>query len=139
MAEETFYRPDELRREPHHIPAATYNLAYLLLKRSPQGCVFVPIRSLQYLAVLDEEEFIFVDREARSLIELSWQGFRPQIRRALEEPVPYEVVYYREKGSQTMRRLPVEFYKALQTLYARQQGRQSAGAGDVIPWPGNHP
>ena len=94
IVEETFYRPPELSREPRTLPADTYNLAHVLLKRAATGCLFVPLRGMQFLAVLDAEEFIFVDREGRRMIELAWQNFAPQARRALDEPVSYEAVYY---------------------------------------------
>ncbi|HKJ08295.1 MAG TPA: hypothetical protein VKA76_04330 [Gammaproteobacteria bacterium] len=136
--EERFYRPDELAREPHRLPAATYNLAYLLLKRSGDDCLFVPIRSIQYMAVLDDEEIIFVDREARSLIELSWQNFRPQERQTLEEPVPYQAVLYRDKARETLRHLQSEFSKALQQLETRMRAATSHNA-DIVPWPGRRP
>jgi hypothetical protein len=113
IVEETFYRPPELSREPRTLPAETYNLAHLLLKRAATGCLFVPLRSMQFLAVLDAEEFIFVDREGRRMIELAWQHFAPQARRALDEPVSYEAVYYSPAGAEVMRRAQGEFHKAL--------------------------
>ena len=116
IVEETFYRPPELSREPRTLPAETYNLAHVLLKRAATGCLFVPIRSMQFLAVLDAEEFIFVDREGRRMIELAWQHFAPQARRALDEPVSYEAVYYSPAGAEVMRRAQGEFHKALRGL-----------------------
>ncbi|MEJ2644805.1 MAG: hypothetical protein P8180_07700 [Gammaproteobacteria bacterium] len=136
--EERFYRPDEIGREPHRLPAAIYNLAYLLLKHSGGDCLFVPIRSIQYMAVLDAEEIIFVDREARSLIELSWQNFRPQDRQTLEEPVPYQAVLYRDKARETLRHLQTEFFKALRQLESRVR-TSTAQTADVVPWPGRRP
>ena len=97
IVEESFYRPPELSREPRTLPAETYNLAHLLLKRAATGCLFVPLRGMQFLAVLDNEEFIFVDREGRRMIELAWQHFAPQTRHALDEPVSYEAVYTRRR------------------------------------------
>ncbi len=114
--EESFYRDRELAREPATLPAATYNLSRILLAASTTGCVFVPIRSMQYLAVIDHEEIIFVDREGARQIELAWQRFRPAERTALDQPVPYERVYYREQARETMKRLPREFHDALQQL-----------------------
>ena len=38
-----------------------------LLARAGQ-CLFVPIRSLQYMAVLDAEEFIFVDSQNKAWV-----------------------------------------------------------------------
>lgn len=116
MTVETFYRPEELSREPRALPAQTYNLAYLLLKHGEDGCLFVPIRSMQYLAVLDSEEFIFVDGGGPRSMELAWQNFRPQQRVALTDPVPYEVVYYSDSAYSVMARLQSEFHKALNNL-----------------------
>jgi len=117
--EETFYRRDEVAREPRTLPAATYNLAHVLLAHAAGGCLFVPIRSMQFLAVLDNEEFIFVDREGGRLIEIAWQHFRPGERSALDAPVAYEAVYYSASGAQIMPRLQTEFRKALVQLEHR--------------------
>lgn len=92
IVEETLYRPDEVAREARTLPAATYQLARRLLGGGT--CVFVPIRGMQVLAVLDAEEFIFVDREGGRLIDIAWQHFRSGERSALDEPVPYEAAYY---------------------------------------------
>ena len=116
IIEETFYRPPELSREPRTLPAETYNLVRVLLKRVTTGCLFVPLRSMQFLAVLDAEEIIFVDREGRRMIELAWQHFAPQVRRALDEPVSYEAVYYSPAGAEVMRRAQGEFHKALREV-----------------------
>jgi len=129
IVEETFYRPPELSREPRTLPAETYNLAHLLLKRAATGCLFVPLRSMQFLAVLDAEEFIFVDREGRRMIELAWQRFAPQARRALDEPVAYEAVYYSAAGAEVMRRAQGEFHKALREV---ERKIVSPGAARVI-------
>ena len=66
FTEETFYRPAETGREERLLPAPVYNLTHLLLAQTDSGCVFVPIRSMQYMAVLDAEESIFVHREGRA-------------------------------------------------------------------------
>jgi len=126
IVEETFYRPAELDRETRTLPADLYNLAHVLLARAANGCLFVPIRSMQILAVLDAEEFIFVDREKGRMIDLAWQRFRAGERAALDEPVAYEVVYYAANGRETMRRLQGEFRKALQSLQGREPVRAAA-------------
>ena len=123
--EERFYREQELARLPGFLPAATYNLAHTLLARAGK-CLFVPIRSMQYMAVLDTEEFIFVDSQNRAWVELAWQHFRPQARSALDERVPCEFVYYQPHASETMKRLPAEFHKALQALAERDLPQQDA-------------
>ena len=118
--EERFYREQEIARLPAFLPAATYNLAHTLLARAGT-CLFVPIRSLQYMAVLDAEEFIFVDSQNKAWVELAWQHFRPQARAALDERVPYEVVHYLPQAADTMKRLPGAFHQALLLLAGRQK------------------
>lgn len=119
--QETFYRPDfELLCVSRTLPAATYNRAHTLLARSQTGCVFVPIRPMQYMAVLDGDEFIFVDRTKPRLIELCWRSFHPGDRAALTDPVPFDLVYYDKNAEITMKRLPMEFHKALALIAERQ-------------------
>lgn len=118
--EEHFYREQEIARLPDFLPAATYNLAHTLLARAGK-CLFVPIRSMQYMAVLDAEEFIFIDSQNRAWVELAWQHFRPQARNSLDERVPFEVVHYLPQSAETMKRLPGEFQQALLLLAGRQK------------------
>jgi len=118
--EEHFYRDQEIARLPEFLPAATYNLAHTLLARAG-NCLFVPIRNMQYMAVLDADEFIFVDSQNRAWVELAWQHFRPRERESLDERVPFEVVHYLPQASETMKRLPGEFHKALLLLAERQK------------------
>jgi hypothetical protein len=115
----TCYRDSEIRREARHLPAEAYNTAHLLLEHSRGGVVFVPIRSMQYLAMIDHEEIIFLDSENKSWVEIAWQNFRPQQRSALTEPVAYEAVYYTSGGVETMKRLLAEFPQALKSLAAK--------------------
>jgi len=118
--DERFYREQEIARLPAFLPAATYNLAHTLLARAGK-CLFVPIRSLQYMAVLDAEEFIFVDSQNKAWVELAWQHFHPQARASLDERVPFEVVHYLPQAADTMKRLPGEFHQALLLLAERQK------------------
>lgn len=135
IVEETFYRPAELSREPRTLPAETYNLAHLLLKRATSGCLFVPIRSMQFLAVVDSEEFIFVDREGKRMIELAWQRFTPQARQSLDQPVSYDAVYYSPASAEIMRRIQGEFHKALREMEKKSVLGSHAR---VIPLNGTH-
>ncbi len=80
----TCYRDKEIASEPRTLPAATYNLAQTLLARTSNGCLFIPIRPMQYLAILDEEEFIFLDGERKCWIDIAWRKFQPQIRTSLD-------------------------------------------------------
>ena len=128
--EERFYREQEIARLPDFLPAAIYNLAHTLLARAGQ-CLFVPIRSMQYMAVLDAEEFIFVDSQNKAWVELAWQHFRPQTRASLDESVPFELVHYAPQAAQTMKRLPREFHDALRLLAQRQQPDHPASVLDL--------
>ena len=128
----TCYRDREVACEPRTLPAATYNLAHTLLARSPAGCLFVPIRSMQYLAILDAEEFVFLDGERKCWIDIAWQNFRPQVRTALDEPVPYWAVYYQPDAAQLMARLQVELHRALGGLAAKER---FDGAVRVLKFP----
>ena len=123
--EERFYREPEIARLPAFLPAAIYNLAHTLLARAG-NCLFVPIRSMQYMAVLDAEEFIFVDSQNKAWVELAWQHFQPQARTALDERVPFELVHYLPQATDTMKRLPGEFHQALQLLAGRNRSDTSA-------------
>jgi len=128
--EERFYRAQEIVRVPGFLPAATYNLAHTLLARAGI-CLFVPIRNLQYMAVLDAEEFIFVDSANKAWVEFAWQRFRPQVRASLDERVPFEVVHYSPQAAQTMTRMLVEFQCALQRLAERDRPHENA---KVLPF-----
>ncbi|WP_394808245.1 hypothetical protein [Nitrosomonas sp.] len=112
----TCYRDPEISREARHLSASTYNLAITLLARCPTEHLFVPIRSMQYMAIIDREEFVFIDGERKCWIEIAWRNFKPQARDALTQPVAYEAVYYRANQSAIMSRLQREFPAALQAL-----------------------
>lgn len=109
----TVYRDQALAREERSLPAEVYNLARTLQRRSPNGVAFVPIRAMQVLAILDEEEFLFLDNQYKSWVEIAWADFRPSRREGLDDPVTYTALYYQPDGARVMNRLQAEFAKAL--------------------------
>lgn len=115
----TCYRNPECARETRHLPAATYNLAHTLLTRSSSGCLFIPIRAMQYLAILDAEELVFLDGARKCWIDIAWRNFRPQQRTSLADPVAYQAVYYEAAAADLMGRLQAELPRALHELAAR--------------------
>ncbi|MDP2325150.1 MAG: hypothetical protein Q8N51_14130 [Gammaproteobacteria bacterium] len=117
----TVFRNPPLSRETRDLPAALYNLARTLQARSPRGVVFVPIRGMQFLAILDAEEFVFVDSQHQQWAVLAWQGFRPQERESLDAPVPFEAAFYRTDAAEIQRQLQPEFFKAMQALAGRER------------------
>ncbi len=104
--------------ESRQLPAVTYNRMRILLGKSP-GSVFVPIRSMQFLAIVDAEEIVFVDHIRKNWATIAWRDFRPGQRSALDAAVPYHAVYYRDDGLILMRRLQGEFDAALAALAAK--------------------
>jgi hypothetical protein len=116
----TCYRDTELSCESRFLPAATYNLAQTLFSRSTSSCLFVPIRSMQYLAILDTEEFVFLDGARKCWVDIAWQNFRPQLRTTLEDPVSFQAVYYRADSAQLMSRLQAELPRALDELAKKE-------------------
>jgi hypothetical protein len=128
----TCYRDREVEREPRSLPAATYNLAITLLAHSLTGHLFVPIRAMQYLAIVDAEEFVFLDGERKCWIDIAWRNFQPQLRTSLDQPVGYDAVYYGHDAAAIMSRLQVEFPRALQALSGKAK---IDGPARVIKFP----
>ena len=128
----TCYRDQEVSHESRYLPASTYNLAITLLTRSATRELFVPIRAMQYLAILDVEEFVFLDGERKCWIDIAWRNFRSQARTSLDQPVEYDVVYYHHGQAAIMARLQTEFPRALQTLAGKAQ---LDGPARVIKFP----
>jgi hypothetical protein len=133
--QESFEREQPLARVASTLPAATYNLSRILLAASTTGCVFVPIRSMQYLAAIDAEEIIFVDSQYKRWVELAWQQFKPQARDALAAPVAYHAVFYTQDGGDIQHRLQSAFHDALALLDKRHRPSKSAHVLSLKPTP----
>lgn len=116
----SFEHGEEIEREARQLPAAHYRKILLLFLRSNSENLFVPVRSMQYLAIIDRDEIAFVDGLGPRNIELLWCGFHPGERENLDSPVCYTCIYYEEKGREVMARLQGEFLKALELMEARQ-------------------
>ncbi len=141
--QETFLRPDDQDDTSWRVPAALYNRIRLLFRASESGCLFVPIRSMQYLAVIDAEEIIFVDGmggyivqngQGGRVIELTWRDFRPQARQTLADPVSCEVVFYGLRAKEVMTQLIPAFSEALAPMEQRyRNARPPARGARIIP------
>jgi hypothetical protein len=141
---EVFFLPEPIRRESTQIPAALYNRCRLLLSRCAEPHVFVPIRSMQYLGVIDAEEVIFVDSQAYAvrggvggrMIMLSWRFIAAGSRDSLHEPVPIEVLCHHPRAMELRTRLRGEFDKALALLEGKQRDQGCAPRRKkVVPFP----
>ena len=126
---EIFERGQALAQVDTALPAVTYNLTRILLSDSPRGCVFVPIRPMQYMAVIDDEEIIFADIHYKRWVEVAWRSFRPGDRVSLEDAVAYQAVYYTSGGADLQLRLQAEFHKTLALLDTR---RATNGKAEVL-------
>jgi hypothetical protein len=122
----SFERGSEIGRENRRLPAEYYRKILLLFSRSHKKSLFVPIRSMQYLAIVDPEEVVFVDGQGPRIIELAWRDFHPGERDDLRAPVTYSCIYYEQKGMKIMGRLQGEFLKALDQLEHRQPRTDAA-------------
>ena len=120
---ESFHRNKALGSKPRTMPALQYNEMRLLFQRCGQSCLFIPIRTLQYLAVIDHEEVIFVDSMRKAYVEFAWRKFIPQTRSSLDDVVPYDFVYYEPKALETIMRVQGEFAQAIHAMSIKQQAK----------------
>ena len=139
---ETFFLPDEVSRKDWTMPADIYNLSHTLLARSEFDCAFVPIRSMQYLAVITHEEIVFVDSQAYAcrdgeggrLIMLAWKFDTSEHRDALDQPQPCHIVYYHPASGQLQPRLVSAFRDALELVDQRyRKVALPAGGARILP------
>lgn len=140
---EVFFRPEEIGREASSIRADLFNRCRRALARSVTDCAFVPVRSMQLLAVITRDEVVFVDnlnyavRDGRGgrLIMLAWDLSKRVQRDSLSGPVPVEIVFFHENIPDLHTRLMSEFPPALDTLekYAQnEQGRPDLA--EILPF-----
>jgi len=137
---ETFFLPNEAGRKRWSVPAAIYNPYRSLQRRSQTGHVFVPIRSMQFMAVLDEHEIVFVDSQSYAvsknqggrLILIIWKFSQPHDRDALTDPVPCEIVFYEKRNAEIQLRLISEFRQSLELLNQRYRDKQLPAEGAKI-------
>ncbi len=143
VTRETFFRPEaEIEREHSALPADLINGLQLLLSRSGGENFFLPIRSMQYQAVITRDEIVFVDANGGyahqdgvggRLIRIAWQ---PATRReSLSAPVPCDIVYYFLDSKDLQRRLISEIRPTLKRVLERQRDRAPpAVAGQIVPF-----
>ena len=143
---ERFFRAEPFASITTTLPAVLFNRLRLLQSRCSGDPLFVPVRAMQYLAVADGDEVIFVDSQAYTvsggeggrLIMLSWVFVQGASRDSLDQPVPVRVLYHQPQGEAAQKRMVVEFGKALTALQGGI-GRDECGGRQkrVIPFRGN--
>ena len=127
---QSFFTPDEFFCLKTRLLSQTYNLAHVLLNRSQSNHFFVPIRSLQYLAIIEKNSFWFVDSlayavrgdEGGRLIKISWHPLiNANQREGLNQNVDCRVVFYGEDMREIQNRLNSEFYQSMLQIDQRHR------------------
>ena len=134
---EIFFLPKEIERSDWSISADIYNLYRSLLIRNNDKHVFVPIRSMQFNALLDRNEILFIDSQSYAvssetggrMILIAWQFAESLQRESLNNPVPCELVFYEQKNNTTQLRLVSEFKQAMELLDQRYRDNLPAQTG----------
>jgi len=137
---ETFFLPNEVDRRDWLVPSVIYNLYHSLQMRCETGHVFVPIRTLQFMAVLDKNEIVFVDsqsyatskNEGGRLILIAWKFPVSHDRDALTDPMPCEIIFYEKKSNDLQLRLVSEFRQAMELIDQRYRDRKIPSKGAKI-------
>ena len=136
---QSFFTPDEFFCQKNRLMSQAYNLAHVLLKRSQSDHLFIPIRSMQYLAIIEKTAFWFVDSlayavrgdEGGRLIRVSWHPLiDPNQRDGLTQHMDCQVIFYGEDMSEIQTRLNSEFYQSM--LQIDQRHRDSLKADCTV-------
>ena len=137
---ETFFLPKEVARKDWLVPADIYNLYHCLYTRDHEGHVFVPIRTLQFMAILDKNEIVFVDsqsyavanNEGGRIIFIAWKFPVSHDRDSLMDSMPCEVVFYDKKNSDLQLRMISAFKQAMELMDQRYRDKQIPRQGAKI-------
>ena len=127
---QSFFTPEEFSCQQTTLLSQTYNLAHVLLNRSEADYLFIPIRSLQYLAIIEKEAFWFVDSmayavrgdEGGRLIRVSWHPLvSAHDREGLTQNMDCKVVFYGTDMSEIQKRLNSEFHQSMLQIDQRHR------------------
>jgi hypothetical protein len=127
---QSFFMPDEFFCLKTRLTSQVYNLAHVLLKRSQSDHLFIPVRSMQYLAVIEKTAFWFVDSlayavrgdEGGRLIRVSWHPLiNSNQREGLTQHMDCQVIFYGGDMSDIQNRLNSEFYQAMLQIDQRHR------------------
>jgi len=140
---QSFFTPDAFFCQQTRLLSQTYNLAHVLLNRSDTKHLFVPIRSMQYLAIIEKDAFWFVDSlayavrgdEGGRLIRVSWHPvIRAGERTGLNQNMDCRVIFYGKDMRDIQNRLNKEFYESMQLMDQRHRDSfQQQSAVSILP------
>jgi hypothetical protein len=105
---------------------------------------FVPIRTIQFIAVVDDEATIFVDSlnyavrdgEGGRMIMLAWEFDRELDRDSRSAPIAVDLIHYATNVRDLHNRLMVELPKALDLL--EERARRCPASRPYATWPHRH-
>lgn len=123
----------EWDKETRKLPALFYSLLSRV-QNNNRAPLFIPIRSMQLLLILDQWVFWFVDHDRCNEVVCSWHSFRSQERIDLRDPVSYVWVAYRALDKSEGYRIQQEAEKALM-LWEKRNTPNTITEGTVIYWP----
>jgi hypothetical protein len=143
MALESFFVPDEFCCLRERLPSHIYNLAHVLLNRSTLDHLFIPIRTMQYLAIIEQDAIWFADSmdyavqdgEGGRLITVSWHPLLDSSQRdGLNQPMDCRVMFYGADMAEINNRLHGEFHQAMKEIDQRYRDSMP-GNGEAIILP----
>lgn len=141
---ETFICPAPLAKKNGPLAGAIINRCRVLRIRAGAPHAFVPIRSMQFQAVIARGEVLFVDHQGGyaledgiggRLVALAWRFPESIDRPSLDRMIPVETEYFRADGAILERRILSEFPRALAAAIGRG-GRVAAAGAAVVAGPG---
>ncbi len=144
FVKESYFRPDVVQTSHTTTSAHVFNQYRLLLRQMQGDCVFVPIRDLQYQAVLTKDEVVFIDAMSGfaldeqgvggRLIDIAW-FWQSQGRESLSEPVPLKLLFYRNNLADKQRRLLSSFPAAMkEKLHANEKRTNIVENCRILPF-----
>ncbi|MDO6461059.1 hypothetical protein Q4485_10155 [Granulosicoccaceae sp. 1_MG-2023] len=135
--QEDYYRGEILGISGGCLDATSYNDMKYLLQRSEGERLYLPIRRLQYLAIVERDEVSFVDIHLRRVVEFSWRDFRPQERDSLSCDVGYEFVWHNQRALELEAEVQRAFAAALSERIkaTRKTERDARDLGVLLPFP----
>ena len=127
---ETFIRPREISRNTVLLNPALFNGYRRLLCRDSHPQIFVPLRNLQFQAIMTRDEILFIDSfgpyqhddsHSGRCITISWQFKHLSRRDNITSPAPYDIVQYVRNSDISNNRLVGELGNAIRILEKTHQ------------------
>lgn len=135
LQKQDFTRGNEIGHEFHTMPATSYNNLRRLIQQNGDRTLLVPVPKLQYLAVVDPAEIVFVDLHFRHVIEFAWQSFASQDRDSLFSPVDFRYCWYNRLAHEAMQLMPEAFATALEKQLVIEKNALPSNRAALLTFP----